>query len=65
MSDLWQVTADTGSPLLAPLPVSNMYGGPDDYYAWNVCPIDNSYNYACFHLPGVTNAPPSSPNSSN
>ncbi len=58
MSDMWQVIPITGSPLLSELPVSNRYIESTDYSAWNICPIDNSHNYACFHLPGVTNAPP-------
>lgn len=52
MSDMWEQVSDAGSPLLAPLPERNPYP-TDDYPAWNICPICNSYNYACFVLPGV------------
>lgn len=64
MSEMWQLASDTGSPLLTPLPRGTTYA-VNDYPAWNICPIDNSYNYQCFHLPGVTDAPPSSPNATN
>lgn len=60
MSEMWEVVSDAGSPLLAELPVQNRYVGDREYYVWNVCPIDNSLNYSCFHLPGVTDATPQS-----
>lgn len=65
MSDMWELVSDAGSPLLAPIDTAAQYRLGNDTYAWNVCPIDNSPNYACFHLPGVTDATSSSNFSGN
>ena len=44
------------SPLLVPRP-QYMPLGEDFSGEWNRCPIDDSPNYACTHLPGIDYGP--------
>lgn len=57
MSESWIVTPGTGSPLLDPLPRRDHYF-IGDYDIWDRCPICDADHYSCFHIPGVTDAPP-------
>jgi isopentenyldiphosphate isomerase len=53
----WVIPQDTiGSPLLVPRPQYRVLD-VEPIGEWDCCPIDDSPNYACFHLPGIDVGP--------